>query len=274
MDQTTLTSAPPRWGRDPEGHFDLRWHDGTDWTQHVSIQGAQGECPVATTAAHAEAVAVAIRSSLPAAAPPLPSRWGLVPPAPLHRPAEDAPSESGYVLGLTGLMDMTRAERLEVAKADAAARRRARDTTANAAGVGIRMLAGLLDVGLAIGTLGIGYLGWSLVESRHARTPGQRLLGLEVARARIGTRAGWARYALLRGGVSRVLGATMLATVLYAVELSGLVEQRSLTEAPTVVLAIAAAVTAAWWLPALGPRKQAFHDQLAGTVVVRRQPPA
>jgi RDD family len=51
-----------------------------------------------------------------------------------------------------------------------------------AASLGRRIGALGLTVCLMVGTLVVGWLAWSIVEWRHGRTPGYRLLGLRVVR--------------------------------------------------------------------------------------------
>ncbi len=38
-------ATAPAWYPDPSGRHELRWHDGTDWTEHVSDQGRTGTDP-------------------------------------------------------------------------------------------------------------------------------------------------------------------------------------------------------------------------------------
>lgn len=112
-----------RWGRDPSGRFDLRWHDGTAWTEHVAIRGAQGRAPLGLPEPQAAAVARQLLDLLPAPAAPPPSRWGPVPPAPTHVPAADAPPSSGYRPWLAADDHLDRPARVEAARSAARARR-------------------------------------------------------------------------------------------------------------------------------------------------------
>jgi hypothetical protein len=37
--------SSPQWMKDPFGRRDLRWWDGSDWTEHVSTAGSQSTDP-------------------------------------------------------------------------------------------------------------------------------------------------------------------------------------------------------------------------------------
>ena len=44
-----MIGDPPGWNRDPYGRHEVRYYDGTSWTEHVSDQGIQGiDPPVGT----------------------------------------------------------------------------------------------------------------------------------------------------------------------------------------------------------------------------------
>jgi hypothetical protein len=40
-------SHPPAWYRDPSGRHELRYWNGTEWTDHVSDAGVTGTDPLA-----------------------------------------------------------------------------------------------------------------------------------------------------------------------------------------------------------------------------------
>ena len=40
-----MIGSPPGWNRDPYGRHEVRYYDGTSWTEHVSDQGIQGMDP-------------------------------------------------------------------------------------------------------------------------------------------------------------------------------------------------------------------------------------
>jgi len=42
-----MSKRPQEWLPDPEGRHELRWWDGTQWTEHVSDKGQQGTDPLA-----------------------------------------------------------------------------------------------------------------------------------------------------------------------------------------------------------------------------------
>jgi uncharacterized protein YxjI len=46
-----MTDYKPDWYPDPGGAHELRYHDGTSWTDHVSDHGRQGNDPLANTGA-------------------------------------------------------------------------------------------------------------------------------------------------------------------------------------------------------------------------------
>ncbi len=41
-----MSKRTQEWLPDPEGHHQLRWSDGTAWTEHVNDQGQQGIAPL------------------------------------------------------------------------------------------------------------------------------------------------------------------------------------------------------------------------------------
>jgi uncharacterized RDD family membrane protein YckC len=75
-----------------------------------------------------------------------------------------------------------------------------------------RFSALLLDLGLAVVTLGVGWLIWSLVTWRHGQTPAKQLMGHVVADAATGRPLGWGRMAH-RELIVRVLLGTVLSLV-------------------------------------------------------------
>jgi uncharacterized RDD family membrane protein YckC len=79
-----------------------------------------------------------------------------------------------------------------------------------------RLCALLLDLLLAVVTLGAGWLIWSLVAWRHGQTPAKQLMGHVVADATTGRPLGWGRMAL-RELVVRALLGTVLGLVTFGV---------------------------------------------------------
>jgi hypothetical protein len=72
-----------------------------------------------------------------------------------------------------------------------------------------RLLTFLLDLGLFVVTLGVGWIAWSVAEGRRSRTPAMRLLGQQVVGVRTGRPATGGRMAvrqLLGGGLTLLLG--------------------------------------------------------------------
>jgi uncharacterized protein DUF2510 len=53
MPDESATSNPPRWADDPTGRHELRYWDGTRWTDHVSDRGVQSTDAVASEPAAA-----------------------------------------------------------------------------------------------------------------------------------------------------------------------------------------------------------------------------
>jgi hypothetical protein len=74
---------------------------------------------------------------------------------------------------------------------------------------GGRVSALLLDLVLAVVTLGVGWLGWSLFTWRHGQSPAKRLLGHVAADATTGDPLGWGRMALRELVVRGVLGTAL-----------------------------------------------------------------
>jgi uncharacterized RDD family membrane protein YckC len=107
---------------------------------------------------------------------------------------------------------------------------------------GGRFSALVLDLGLAVVTLGAGWLVWSLVTWRTGQTPAKRLLGHTVADAITGEPLSWGRMALRELIVRALLGSVL-----------GLVTA-------TVYLLADAAM-------AFSPGHRTLHDHLAGSVV-------
>jgi len=78
---------------------------------------------------------------------------------------------------------------------------------------GARFSALMLDLGLALVTLGVGWLFWSLVTWRNGRTPAKQLMGHVVADAVTGMPLSWGRMALREFVVRALLGTVLgLAT--------------------------------------------------------------
>ena len=109
---------------------------------------------------------------------------------------------------------------------------------------GRRFVAAILEIVLFIGTFGIGWLVWSMIEWRRGRTPAKRLLrDLAVADAWSGERVNWQRMAV------RELGAKIGLVGLFGVATFGL------------GWVIAAALV-------LSETRASLWDRLAGTIVV------
>lgn len=112
------------------------------------------------------------------------------------------------------------------------------------AALGRRFIAFLLEAVLFIGTFGIGWLVWSMIEWRHARTPAKRLLrDLTVVDMWSGEPVSWRRMAV------RELGAKIGLVGLFGMATFGL------------GWAISAALV-------LSETRTALWDRLAGTTVV------
>jgi hypothetical protein len=107
---------------------------------------------------------------------------------------------------------------------------------------GGRFCALVLDLILAVVTLGVGWLGWSLVTWRGGQTPAKQLLGHVVADAATGVPLGWGRMALRELIVRALLGAVL-----------GLVTA-------SVYLLVDASM-------AFSAGHRTLHDRLAGSVV-------
>ncbi|MEV6105232.1 RDD family protein [Streptomyces sp. NPDC051940] len=158
-----------------------------------------------------------------------------------------------------------------------------------------RFAAFLLECALFAGTLGVGWLAWSVAEWRSGRTPAKRLTGLRVVDARTGEAAGLRRMALRQlvygAGVFGLFGAVTLglgwlagaALVLAPGRASGwdrlalttVVHPAGPPAAPPgrgarVVRAAALAVLVPWTLAALlGPGAAPVH--MAAAVVTGQQ---
>lgn len=107
---------------------------------------------------------------------------------------------------------------------------------------GGRLSALLLDVGLAVITLGAGWLVWSLITWRAGQTPGKRLMGHVVADASTGVPLNWGRMALREIVVRALLGAVL-----------------GLATASVFLLADASMV--------FSDGHRTLHDRLAGSIV-------
>jgi uncharacterized RDD family membrane protein YckC len=84
----------------------------------------------------------------------------------------------------------------------------------------LRRLSGhLLDIILAVVTLLIGWLIWSLIVWARGQTPGKQLLGMRVIRSDTQAVVGWGRMGLreviCKGVIGLVAGITVIGTVLY-----------------------------------------------------------
>jgi uncharacterized RDD family membrane protein YckC len=112
-------------------------------------------------------------------------------------------------------------------------------------GAGPRFGAQMINIGLAIVTLGIGWLIWTLVTwSSHSANPGQRMLGLTIVKKDTGVRLTWGemfvRNFLLGGIVLEILS--------------------------TITLTIVAWINI---FKIFGAERQTLVDSMAGSVVVR-----
>ncbi|HET7428256.1 MAG TPA: RDD family protein [Gaiellales bacterium] len=84
----------------------------------------------------------------------------------------------------------------------------------------LRRLSGhLLDLILAVVTLLIGWLIWSLIVWARGQTPGKQLLGMRVISSDTQAVVGWGRMGLreviCKGVIGLVAGITVIGTVLY-----------------------------------------------------------
>jgi hypothetical protein len=107
---------------------------------------------------------------------------------------------------------------------------------------GGRLCALLLELVLIVGTLGVGWLLWSLVSWSSGRTPAHQLLGHVVADAATGQSLGWGRMALRQVVACGLLGAAL-----------------GLVTAGVYVIVDAAMV--------FSGGHRTLHDRLAGSVV-------
>jgi uncharacterized RDD family membrane protein YckC len=105
-----------------------------------------------------------------------------------------------------------------------------------------RCWALFLDLALALVTLGVGWLVWSLVTWRRGQTPAKRLMGHVVTDASTGAPLGWGRMALRELVVRGLLGVVL-----------------GLATASVYLLADASM--------ALSAGHRTLHDRLAGSVV-------
>jgi uncharacterized RDD family membrane protein YckC len=71
---------------------------------------------------------------------------------------------------------------------------------------GRRLGAALLEVPLAIITLGIGYLIWSLIVYKNAQTPGKQVLGMRIVDSRTGQATSWGMTFLREFIVEGIIG--------------------------------------------------------------------
>jgi uncharacterized RDD family membrane protein YckC len=115
-------------------------------------------------------------------------------------------------------------------------------TAARLVSPGGRLGAVLLDVLLAVVTLGIGYIIWSLIVWSNGQTPGKQLLGHVVADAQTGAPADWGRM-FMREFVIHFLLFGVINTVTFGVFL--------IVDACTV----------------FGTDHRTLHDKMAGTIV-------
>lgn len=106
---------------------------------------------------------------------------------------------------------------------------------------GSRLLTALLELVLFVVTLGVGWLVWSVLEWRHARTPAKRLRHQQVVLVRGGAPAGFGRMC------SRQLGGGAV-TFLLGLSTCGI-----------------GWLFAAWLV--FSPSRQALWDRIAGTTV-------
>jgi uncharacterized RDD family membrane protein YckC len=107
---------------------------------------------------------------------------------------------------------------------------------------GGRFGALLLDILLAVVTLGIGYLIWSLIVWSDGQTPAKQLLGHVVADAQTGAPADWGRM-FMREFVIRFLLFGLISTITFG------------------VFAIVDACLV------FGDDRRTLHDKMAGTIV-------
>lgn len=75
------------WSADPYGRAELRYHDGTAWTEHVATGGVTGVAP-----------ATSLPFSPPAPPPPVPSMPSVPAASILRQPLPSAPDRSGRLL--------------------------------------------------------------------------------------------------------------------------------------------------------------------------------
>lgn len=108
------------------------------------------------------------------------------------------------------------------------------------AGVGIRLVAYLLDAILQTVTLGIGWLVWAAVIAKKGQTPAKQLLNLRVVDASDSSVFGFARMLFLRGIVAGLVAALLVPLTLGIILL----------------------------MPFWTQRKQNIWDKVSGSIVV------
>lgn len=171
-------------------------------------------------------------------------------PAPAAPPAETSAGSSTYAAAAPTYRPARRTQAIVTAAPsleltpllpgpyEAALEHRA-EASVDPAALGKRVAAVAADVVLAVVTLGIGWLVWSLISWSKGQTPGKSLLGLRCVRTDTGDVASWSTMAK-----RELLGKTLLGTVTAGV--AGLV---------SCVLV-------------LGSSRQGLWDKVAGTLVV------
>lgn len=263
----TAPTRPDRagWYEDPDQPGQLRYFDGILWTSHTSGRSA-GTGVERGDADHAASAPPPTTSAppqqQPAILPPPPSASGLPahPGAGLGDPgrillAPLGPRVLAYIVDrvLTSLLTVLVGfwfilQAVEPIRADLEA------TTARGDLAGAMALIERADRGYllayAVTGLAVGLLYSVLFLVRTGATPGKLAVGIRVRRLDRDGRPD-RDTAIKRSGFEAVLGA--MGNAPYVGTLG-------------VMLAIADLV-----LPFVDPRRQALHDKIAGTVVVRRQ---
>jgi hypothetical protein len=108
-----MVDSPAGWHPDPYRTHELRYFDGSSWTEHVSDQGQASTAPAAYPSAPTTSPAAPTATLTPVPTPepspqpaptPAPAAWGTTPPGPAQPPpvapqagyAQQPPSQPGY----------------------------------------------------------------------------------------------------------------------------------------------------------------------------------
>ncbi len=96
------------WHRDPSGRHELRFWDGTRWTEHVVSEGIPGHDHPTRSGRPSGADAVATPTPAP---PPMPDEPAATAPVVADAPSPDAPTPAATIESVESVVDLTEAER-------------------------------------------------------------------------------------------------------------------------------------------------------------------